>query len=258
MSQSRNLIIRLLIICIASLAITYIISVNIDIKFCRPNWSFLSNNFLSAIFSGIFASTMVVLITESLKFRNLKKSTENLLFNSLATIYGQMKIAENNIQHFTLNVQEVVPDNIFQYLFDTIYKERSIMRSIDFNPLFKNTKTKTVEKILKQLFSNQLFDLATLASDTTYLPLAINADKSTEIIKGNLNPVITSSYYHTHKTLAALQKEILQHKNLLLKEITELNTVFDNRFHWNEIEHNISNIEYPNTSLETFWKQLKV
>lgn len=189
MSQSRKLIIRLFIICLVSITITYIISVNIDIQFCRFNSSLLSNNFLFACSSGIFASTIVVLITEVLKFIDLKKSTEFLLFNSLASIYDQMKIAENNIQHYTLNVQEIVPNNIFQCLFDTIYKENSILRSIDYNPLLKKAKTKTVEKILKQLFSDQLFVLTTLASDTTYFSLAINVDMSTEVVKGNLNPI---------------------------------------------------------------------
>lgn len=96
-----------------------------------------------------------------------------------------------------------------------------------------------------------------LSRNCVYLPMAINTDKLNLLNMGNLNPIITSSSPNTQQVLKALYNEISQLESIILFDITELNAVCNNRFHWNEIEKAISNVPTIDNSLEEFISKYK-
>ena len=119
MTQLKHTIIYLIILSMLCLAISYVISVNMEIGFCVINSRFISNYFLFTCFSGAFASILVVIATEVYRFIQKKKSIEQFLFSQLVFIYGQLQIANTNITNL-LNNKGLVPDNLLGSLSNTI------------------------------------------------------------------------------------------------------------------------------------------
>lgn len=182
----------------------------------------------------------------------MKRSMEQWLFMQMVIIYSQLHIAETNIQSLLSSVENV-PTNLLHYLSNTIKQVTPGMRAFDYNPLFKTKNTKTIIKIIQRLHSAQLNSWESLANDCIYLEIAIGTDKIKEYEKGVITPVITFESPNTNRTLITLLKEIESIKSQININITELNAVCNERFHWNEVSSQISSIPTINTSLEDFW-----
>lgn len=223
-----------------------------EIGFCAVNSAFISNNFLFTCFSGAFASILVLIVTEAYRFIQTKKALEQFMFGQLAFIYGQLQIANTNI-HNLLSENKLVAENLLEYLSISIKQITPTLRTLDYNPIISNNRARVVKNIIKRLFSAEIPYLDSLARDCIYLPIAINTDKLEVLQNGESNPVVMSSSPNTNKTLKLLNDDILRLKALILIDLTELNAVCDNRFHWNNIEQQITHVSTPDSSLTGFW-----
>lgn len=254
MTQLKHTIIFFVILGILCLVISYATFINMETGFHVINSRFLSNNFLFTCFSGAFASIVVVIATEIYHFIQTKKSVEQFLFSQLAFIYGQLQIANVNITNI-LNSKGLVPDNLLSSLSNTIKQITPSLRSLDYNPFFSYGRSRAIKKILTRLFSTEIIQLDSLASDCIYLPMAICTDKSDVLSKGELNTVITSTSPNTQRVLSVLNNEIIRLKSQILIDLTKLNTACNNSFHWNDIEKKLSDIPIPDTSLSAFFSK---
>ena len=97
------------------LLLTYVISLNMEIGFINIGSNLISNSFLFAVFSGIFASILVVLICDLHKYFDTKKRVENLLFVQLAYLYGQLLLIRNNIGRSLHNPTESLDHKLLQF-----------------------------------------------------------------------------------------------------------------------------------------------
>lgn len=233
------------------LGISYFISLNIEIGFWVINSQFISNNFLFTCFSGAFASILVILATEIYRFVQVKKSIEQFLFTQLAFIYGQLQIARTSIDNL-LAKNELVPENLLFQLSNTIKQITPSLHSIDYNTFISTNKSRIIGSIVFRLISTEISHMDELSRDCIYLPMAISTDKLDLLNAGNHNPIITSTSLNTRKALQVLHKEISQLRTVISVDITELNAVCDNRFHWNDIKRGMSNIPENESSLEAF------
>lgn len=252
MTQLKHTILYLVTFCILFLVMSYIVSVNKELVFYSSNSAWISNDFLLSCFTGIFASFMVLIVTEVYKFFQTKRSMEQWLFMQMVTIYIQLHIAEKNIQNLSSSVK-CVPTNLLHYLSNTINQLTPAIRVFDYNPLINNKKTKKIIGIIKRLLSYQLNNWDSLANECIYLEIAICTDKIDELEKGVDSSVITFASPNTNKTIIALLKEIQYIKSQVATNITELNTACNNRFHWSEVGSQISSMPTIDTSLEGFW-----
>ena len=252
MTQLKHTIIYMIVFCLIFLGLSYLVSVNKELVFYSANSAWISNDFLLSCFTGIFASLMVLITTELYKFFQMKRSMEQWFFMQMATIYGQLHIAETNIRNL-LSSKESIPTNLLHYLSNIIKQLTPAMRVVDYNPLFETKNTKTIVKIIKRLHSVQLNNLESLANDCIYLEMAVCTDKIKEHEKGALTPVITFVSPNTNRTLIALLNEIQNTKSQMTINIAELNAACYDRFKWSEVNSQISAMPTIDTSLEGFW-----
>ena len=252
MTQLKHTIIYMIVFCLIFLGLSYLVSVNIELVFYSANSVWISNDFLLSCFTGIFASFMALITTELYKFFQMKRSMEQWLFMQMATIYGQLHIAETNIRNL-LSSKESIPTNLLHYLSNIIKQLTPAMRVVDYNPLFETKNTKAIIKIIKRLHSAQLNNLESLANDCIYLEMAVCTDKIKEHEKGVFTPVITFVSPNTNRTLIALLKEIQNTKSQMTINIAELNAACNDRFKWSEVDSQISAMPTIDTSLEGFW-----
>lgn len=195
---------------------------------------------------------MIVLIaTEVYKYIQVKKGIEQFLFTQLAFIYGQLQITDRNISKILSNDEEVTC-NLFDYL--TFYLQQILpqLRVTDYNPIIRTTQTKVIGEVIFRLFSEQITSLDTLGRECIYLPMAINTDKIEYLQDGVQNPIVKGSSPTTNKVLLTLQKIIRKNMDHLQIDVSEINAVCDNRFHWAETQRNMSNMSIPDHSLESF------
>ena len=75
MTKKKETLIYTAITSVANLALSYLFGIVVSFE-C----SWFSNEFLFVIFSGAFASSLVVLISEIFGYRQLKKALENELY----------------------------------------------------------------------------------------------------------------------------------------------------------------------------------
>lgn len=256
MTQRKHTIIALGILGIFSLGLAYVISINMEMGFCSINSGLISNNFLFTCFTGAFASILVLIATEIHSFRRACKEFDQFLFSQLVLIYGQLQIADKNITKL-LNKTDLVPYNLLSMLSNTINQITPSLRSLDYNKFFNTRKSNIITGIINRLYNTEISQMDELFRNCVYLPMAINTDKLNLLNMGNLNPIITSSSPNTQQVLKALYNEISQLESIILFDITELNAVCNNRFHWNEIEKAISNVPTIDNSLEEFISKYK-
>ena len=150
MSVSVNTIKRLLAILIGVLAITYLISLNMENHYIVSNTKWLSNDFLFAIAGGTFASLVVVLVCEIIKYRQLKLATENALLVYLGSLYGQFLIIRSNCKR-VLNNANIVSDNLIQSTCDNATIITDSINGIDYNLICKTNKARELLKFLSIL-----------------------------------------------------------------------------------------------------------
>ncbi len=252
MTQLKRTLYFLIILCLIFLGLSYAISINIEIGFCAVNSALISNNFLFTCFSGAFASILVLIATETYRFIQTKRALEQFMFGQLAFIYGQLQIANTNIQNL-ISGNKLVTENLLENLSISIKQITPSLRSLNYNPIILNNRARVIKNIIIRLFSSEILHLNSLAGDCIYLQIAINTDKLEALQNGEPNPVVMSSSPNTNKTLKLLNDGILRLKAQILIDLTELNAVCDNRFHWNDIEQQITQVSTPDSSLTGFW-----
>lgn len=112
MSQSKHAVISTAIISAAALLITYFVSVNFFCKGVGISW--LPRDFLLAIFGGVFASALVVMLCEIQKYEMNKLSAEYALYCNAIVLFSQVvsmksilnrcfKYPEEKMNHSALN-----------------------------------------------------------------------------------------------------------------------------------------------------------
>ena len=77
------------------LATTFTICLNMSYGWFNIKW--LSNNFLLAVFGGLFTSTLVVLICEWQKYFFTKRGIENYLWSNTINLYAKVLIMKNSV-----------------------------------------------------------------------------------------------------------------------------------------------------------------
>ena len=67
--------------------LSYFITLNMELAFFAPQWSWISNNFALTVCGGVFTSTLVVLFCEVQKYLSNKADCEQYLFYQTMYLY---------------------------------------------------------------------------------------------------------------------------------------------------------------------------
>lgn len=238
MSTSVKTIRFILILCIVTLLLTYLISLNIEIRFFNLNTTWLSNGFLFALFSGAFASLIVILVCEIQKYYLLKTEIERMIFNQLLALYMQVTIIHYNAKRAFDDAENPVAINLFESPSNMGKSILNIICSIDYSPLFNNKVTRYFSSFKR----NGVPKIGEFLNNTTFFKIASSCDKIDQI-KKNLNELVTPNSPTTHTVL----KKIKQDSNSILTYLeVALGTIdkeCNNRFNWEENKKKIIRIE---------------
>lgn len=238
MSTSVRIIKFIVILCIVTLILTYIVSLNIENIFFNLNTIWLSNNFLFTILSGAFASLIVIIICEIQKYIFLKRETENMIFSQLLALYTQITIIYYNANRTLNDSKNPVAANLFDSPSNIGKSILKNIEPIDYTPFLINS----IAKYLCKFKNNDCLKIDAFLNNLLFYKMALSYDKI-ELIKKNLPEVVTSNLQSTHDVL----KKIQQDSNAILTYLEKIMEAFDlgcnNRFNWKNVKKTIIRYE---------------
>lgn len=221
--KSQVKIIRFVaIMSIVLAAITYLITVNIEVGFIKLNTPWLSNNFLLTVCGGAFASMLVVLLCEIQKYFEIKKETENRIFKYAFHAYVQLVTLDKLIKGCLANPNRIMTNGILSVWTNSIQNAVDELMVTDYDTLLGKNK---LEKEFSGFQTNALVDIQYYTIYEKYLDIAIFQDQISYIDKHGEKGKITSSSTNTNFVLRKL--EFMFAKGLLntwifLKDMDEL------------------------------------
>ena len=235
MSTCVNTIKWLFWMLVVTFALTYVISINVENHFISINSKWISNDFLFAIAGGAFASLLIVLICEIVKYRQQKFITETALFTNLGTLYGQILIIKNNCKR-VFNSQEIVSEGLIQSHYAATLVDN--INGIDYAPLYNN-KTR---EILNQFKLEKHFALKSAIDSFIFFRIAIGEDKISSIKQGK-GENVGADAPNVNKVL---NKIISQTSTILIyldQIISQIDDEFGNRYNWQQLKKSMSNYQ---------------
>lgn len=252
MTQIKKSIIILSIICLVSFILSYAFSINMENHYLIINFPWISNDFAFACICGIFASTIILLATEVIKYVQEKKTVEHFTFNQMIIIYGELQNIRGTISEY-LQSNDKVPANLMLHTSAVIGNCMNMLRPTDYNLInnYRNKKKAIITTVSTDLVSK----LQKLIFDFTFVHTAILTDEINIREERIKDSSIETTYRDTKRTLNIIVKEIDDLSKEVHVSITNLDKACNNRFKWTDIEPQISNIPKMNTSLTQFYAQ---
>lgn len=235
MTTSLKTIKQLIWVLLGVFILTYLISLNMENHYVVANVKWLSNNFLFAIAGGAFASLVVVLVCEIIKYRQLKFATEGALFSYMGNLYGQFLIISGNCKR-TLNGHDLVPDNLIQSPCDNAMMLADYINGIDYTTFCRKNN---VSSVLLKFKTEKYLLLKNVISSFIYLRIAIRED-SMMLLQQGKRDIVTSDCPHVKD---ALNKVIGQTSTILTyldQIISQMDDRLNNRYNWHDLRNTLN------------------
>lgn len=251
MSTSVNTIKRLLWILSGMFILTYLISLNIENHFVIADTKWLSNDFLFAIAGGAFASLVIVLVCEFIRYRHLKLVTEAALFSNLGNLYGQFLIIRSNCKR-VLNNHVLVADNLIQPTCNNAIMLADFINGTDNTPFCNKNK---IKDILIQYKADKYQTMKSVLFSFINLQIAIHTDKIA-LLKQNNNCGVTSDHPNVNRTLNKVISQTTTILTYLDQILSQIDNDLGNRYHWQDVKQKLNTYQ-KNFIEQTFEDYLK-
>lgn len=99
--------------------------------------AWLNSNFLFTIFSGVFASFVVVLITEIKKYFDNKNMAENCIYRNCVGVYTELTAQIKQLDMYLKNKKELFPGAILEHRIPSLSSYNNALRLIDYTTMRK-------------------------------------------------------------------------------------------------------------------------
>lgn len=226
MSTSVNTIKKLLWALLGVFALTYLISLNIENHFVAMNSKWISNSFLFTIAGGIFASLIVVILCEFVRYRQMKYATEITLITYLASLYSQFFIIQSNCIR-ALGSQDAIADNLIQSVCDKANMTADFVNGIDYTP-FCNNKIKGALIIFK---TEKHITIKNIITGFFFYKIAYSEDKMILMKKGK-SEIVTSACPNVNTALHKIVNQTSTILSCLDQIISQIDTELGFKYNW--------------------------
>lgn len=215
--------------CLVLAVLTYIVTLNIEMEFFQPNWSWMSNNFALTVCGGAFASFFVVMLCEAQKYRSNKLSCENYLYTQALYLYSVLYYMYKNIDEYIADQNKPVPDNLIDERIMMIRSQSMAIRSVDYVTFCKNNVLVTAHQ---DFCSNGLAMVDSIIGSGNYLKMAIFQTQIKNLEDTYSKGTITSADKLVTQTLAAFKNQILPALSDVSTYLGIINQHCSGRYNW--------------------------
>ena len=217
------------IFCLVFAILTYIITLNMEIGFFQPNWSWMSNSFALTVCGGAFTSFFVVMLCEVQKYRSSKLSCENFLYTQAMYLYSALYFMYKNIDEYIDDQNKPVPDNLIDERIMMIRSQSMIIRSVDYVTFRKSSVLVTAHQ---DFCLNGLAKADSIIGSGNYLKIAIIQTQIKNLEDTYSEGTITSADKLVAQTLTAIKNQILSALNDVSNYLGIINQHCNGRYDW--------------------------
>lgn len=192
-------------LCIIFIAITYLVTLNIENGFFQPDLWWMSNNFALTVSGGIATGFVAGLAYAIQEYRNCKSETEAKLFFAAGWLYSTFSHMDKNITEALENPQQPAIESLLKTYVSEGNQANEIIKQTEYitilrNELktnlenFKMEECAKVQEILRQAYF--------------YYDIALNETKIDDLRSNKINRTVLISDPKVKRTLEILRKEI--------------------------------------------------
>ncbi len=203
--------------------------------FILLNTKWISNNFLFSIAGGAFASLVIVLVCEIIKYHQHKQIAENILLINLENLYGQFLIIRGNCKR-ALNSLDNIADNLIQPTCENARVIINHINGIDYLPFCSNSK---IKELLDQFNTDKQLAIKSVLSSFIFLSIAICEDKMV-LLQKKMPEIVSSGCPNTNKALHKVIAQTSTILNYLDQIISQIDKELRNRHHWQILKQTLN------------------
>ena len=219
-------------------AITYFVTVNMELGIVRLNSGWISNNFLLAIFGGAFGSTIVVLICELHRYWLLKKEIELKIYNLLYSILAELVVSNNTIRTYLNDTKLTVPNEALDSNRARAMATIDTLEAVDYRTISRKTE---LELVLAQFFQGAYQSIKQFISNEQFLNCAVLSDEI-ELLEHGKSGIVTAECENTGKTFSILLESSQNCVDEMKVLLERLDSIFDGRFKWSQAKSMIESV----------------
>lgn len=151
---------------------------------------YFNGNFLFSVFSGVFASFIVVLITEIKKYFDNKCMAENCIYGNCVGLYTELTIQIKQLDMYLKSKEELFPGTILEHRMPSLSSYNNTLRFIDYTTMKKKNALFQRFTVFVQ---QEVPKVEQHIGNCSNLQIAVNQTKIAQLKKGvmSYNPTTT-------------------------------------------------------------------
>lgn len=229
MSKIVDTIKKFLLISAVLMIAVYLISLNIENQFITLNSRWISNLLVFSIVCSAFASIVVFILCEYVRYKQTKLETEHKILYSLANLYSQVKIIQGNCRRAKTN-NDIVTNELVASISNNAMMILDSISQIDYKTFSKMNKVCT---ILADFQNNKLINLKMRISNFSFLGVAVTGEKA-RLAKEGKSLEVRSNNHLIDIALSKIINETIDICDYLNDVLCNMNSSLGNRYKWKE------------------------
>lgn len=253
MSKTKGNINSTIISSIVLAALTYLFFLAKSYEWFDIKW--LSYDFLTAVFGGAFASSIVVLFNEIFSYHHYKRNLEDQLYSNVIFLFTNAIVAKKTLNSLLENPDKQVDGKLIENQKWSMLSLLRIICNIDYVTICKKQK---LFLELQKLKSNY-YEYEKLIINMTYLEVAVNKVKEYKLQNKLDETVQVNASYDLIRTIESILYDIEE----IIEKFDELMQIIDysGRYHWQENKDKINqkdkDISLDNNLLDKYLSEHK-
>lgn len=203
--------------------------------------TWINSNFLFSIFSGVFASFIVVLITEIKKYFDNKSMAENCIYGNSVGLYTELTIQIKQLDMYLKNKKELFPGAILEHRMSSLASYNNGLRLIDYttmrkkNALFHRFTTFAQQEVPK---------VEQHIGNCNNLQIAVNQTKINYLEKGVLSYNPTTEDPLVNIAAQKIKASAEARRVAIDGFLQTLVSLYPNRFNWDNEKASINQVSF--------------
>lgn len=201
----------------------------------------INSNFLFSVFSGVFASFIVVLITEIKKYFDNKSMAENCIYGNCVGLYTELTGQIKQLDMYLKNKEELLPGAILEHRMPSLASYNNGLRIVDYTTMRKENALfhrfiifvqQEVPKVEQHLVTCTNLQIAVNQTQINYLKQGISGYNPT-----SADPLVNIA---VQKIKASAEAQRVAIDGFL----QTLVSFYPNRFNWENEKASINQVSY--------------
>ena len=201
----------------------------------------VNSGFLFSIFSGVFASFVVVLITEIKKYFDSKHMAENCIYVNCVGLYTELTVQIKQLDMYIKNKAELFPGAILEKRMPVLASYNNALRFIDYATMRKNA---TLSLRFSAFIQQEIPNIDRHIGNCNNLPIAVAQTQVNQLKQGisGYNPTAADPLVNTaaQKIKASAEARRVAVDGFL----QTLVSLYPNRFNWNREKEAINQVSF--------------